>query len=330
MRYMSLEGTVMVDCGTPLTRKALEKVDFLIVQDMFMTETAKLADVILPASSSLEKEGTFVNTERRIQRFYKAMEPLGESKPDWEIIQDIANALGATWNYRSPAEIMEEIRKLCPIFAGVTYERLEGYKSLLWPVSEDGKDTLLLYVDRFATYDGKATLFPISWKPPELRDGVHKVVLNTGRVLEHFHIGNMTRRVEGLRKKLPEQYVEVSLSLAKKYSIKDGDLVLIKSKFGGEIKARAVINEKLREDEIFIPLFAPDITSTVNNLTGNVIDGASGTPGYKDTPVLIEKISEGSGESPIPKDNWRFHVKERRKQMGIEVEKRWKKLGTIL
>jgi len=112
----------MVDCGTPLTKQALEKVDFLVVQDMFMTETAKLADVILPATASLEKDGTFVNTERRIQRFYKAMEPMGDSKPDWEIIQMVANALGANWSYKHPAEIMDEIAKLCPIFAGVAIQ----------------------------------------------------------------------------------------------------------------------------------------------------------------------------------------------------------------
>ncbi|TRM83965.1 formate dehydrogenase subunit alpha [Sulfolobus sp. A20-N-F6] len=323
--YIVGEDTVMVDCGTPLTRQALEKVDFLVVQDMFMTETAKLADVILPATASLEKDGTFVNTERRIQRFYKALEPLGESKPDWEIIQMIANALGANWKYKHPSEIMDEIARLCPIFAGVNYSRLEGFKSLLWPVNEDGTDTPLLYVNAFAMPDGKAKLYTLEWKPPELKDEVHRITVNTGRILEHFHVGNMTRRVQGIMKKVPETFVEISKELATKYSIKDGDLVLVKSKFGGEIKARAIVSERVQGEEIFIPLFASDPSNGVNNLTGQVFDKGSGTPGYKDTPVVIEKIEEGKGKTPLPLDNWRFHVKERKRQIGIEVEKKWKR-----
>jgi formate dehydrogenase major subunit len=323
--YIVGEDTVMVDCGTPLTKEALEKVDFLVVQDMFMTETAKLADVILPAASSLEKDGTFVNTERRIQRFYKALEPIGESKPDWVIIQMVANALGANWNYKHPSEIMDEVAKLCPIFAGVSYSRLEGFKSLVWPVSEDGEDTPLLYVNSFATPDGKAILYPLGWKPPALKDEVHKITVNTGRVLEHFHVGNMTRRVEGLRKRVPETFVEISKELAEKYSIKNGDLILVKSKFGGEIKAKALISERVSGEEIFIPLYASDPSKGVNNLTGMIIDKASGTPGYKDTPVMIEKLEEGNSSTPLPSDNWRFHINERKKQIGIEVEKKWKR-----
>ena len=323
--YIVGEDTVMVDCGTPLTRQALEKVDFLVVQDMFLTETAKLADVILPASASLEKEGTFVNTERRVQRFYKAIEPLGESKPDWEIIQMIAKALGADWDYKHPSEIMDEIARLCPIFAGVNYSRLEGFKSLLWPVNDDGSDTPLLYVNSFATRDGKAVLYKLSWTPPDLKDEVHRVIVNTGRVLEHFHVGNMTRRVEGLRRKVPETFVEISKELASKYSISTGDIVLIKSRFGGELRARAVVSDRVQGDEIFIPIFASDPSKGVNNLTGLEVDRASGTPGYKDTPVVIEKVEGGTGYSPIPLDNWRFHVNERKRQKGIEVERKWRR-----
>lgn len=321
--YIVGEDTVMVDCGTPLTKQALEKVDFLVVQDMFMTETAKLADVILPAAASLEKDGTFVNTERRIQRFYKAMEPLGDSKPDWVIIQMIANALGANWNYNHPSEIMDEVARLCPIFAGVSYSRLEGFNSLLWPVNENGVDTPILYTNSFDTPDGKAILYPLSWKPPELKDEVHRIIVNTGRILEHFHVGNMTGNVGGLRRKVPETFVEVSKELSAKYNINNGDLILVKSKFGGEIIARALVTTRVQGDEIFIPLFASDPSKGVNVITGNVIDKDSGTPGYKDTPVLIEKIGEGNRESPLPMNNWRFHIHERRRQIGIEVQKKW-------
>ncbi|MCG3109711.1 Formate dehydrogenase subunit alpha [Metallosphaera sp. J1] len=320
--YVVGEDTVTVDCGTPLTRKALENVDFLVVQDMFMTETARLADVILPAAASLEKDGTFVNTERRIQRIYKAMDPLGESKPDWEIIQMIANAMGANWTYHHPSEIMDEIARLTPVFAGVSYSRLEGFNSLVWPVNEDGTDTPLLYVNSFATPDGKAVLYPLEWKPRPLKDEVHSIVVNTGRVLEHFHGGTMTGRVEGLRRKFPETFVEISKELAERYSIRNGDLVLVKSKFGGEIKARALVSERVTGEEVFIPLFASEPSKGVNNLTGQEFDKASGTPGYKDTPVVIEKLASGSG-TPLPRDNWRFHVQERKRQVGIEVTKKW-------
>ncbi|MEM0092678.1 MAG: formate dehydrogenase subunit alpha, partial [Saccharolobus sp.] len=306
--YIVGEDTVMVDCGTPLTKQALEKVDFLVVQDMFMTETAKLADVILPAAASLEKDGTFVNTERRIQRFYKAMEPLGDSKPDWVIIQMIANALGANWNYNHPSEIMDEVARLCPVFAGVSYSRLEGFNSLLWPVNENGVDTPILYTNSFNTPDGKAILYPLSWKPPELKDEVHRIIVNTGRILEHFHVGNMTGNVGGLRRKVPETFVEVSKELSAKYNINNGDLILVKSKFGGEIRARALVTTRVQGDEIFIPLFASDPSKGVNVITGNVIDKDTGTPGYKDTPVIIEKIGEGNRESPLPMNNWRFHI----------------------
>ncbi|MEM3291937.1 MAG: formate dehydrogenase subunit alpha [Saccharolobus sp.] len=321
--YIVGEDTVMVDCGTPLTKQALEKVDFLVVQDMFMTETAKLADVILPAAASLEKDGTFVNTERRIQRFYKAMEPLGDSKPDWVIIQMIANALGANWNYNHPSEIMDEVARLCPVFAGVSYSRLEGFNSLLWPVNENGVDTPILYTNSFNTPDGKAILYPLSWKPPELKDDVHRIIVNTGRILEHFHVGNMTGNVGGLRRKVPETFVEVSKELSAKYNINNGDLILVKSKFGGEIRARALVTTRVQGDEIFIPLFASDPSKGVNVITGNVIDKDTGTPGYKDTPVIIEKIGEGNRESPLPMNNWRFHINERRRQIGIEVQKKW-------
>ena len=136
------------------------------MQDIFFSETCRFADVILPASPSLEKEGTFTSTERRIQRLYQVFEPLGDSRPDWQIIQDIANRLGANWNYKHPSEIYDEIASLTPLMAGVTYERLEGYKSLQWPVAADGTDQPLLYTKQFNFPDGKANFFPLPWTEP--------------------------------------------------------------------------------------------------------------------------------------------------------------------
>src|SRR5438445_586222 len=166
----------------------LSKLDFFVVQDIFFSATCRFADVVLPASPSLEKEGTFTSTERRIQRLYQVFEPLEGSRPDWRIIQDIANRLGATWQYQHPSEIYREIASLTPLFAGVTYERLEGFKSLQWPVAADGTDQPLLYTKRFNFPDGKARLFPLTYSQPS--DPVNDefdLHLNNGRLLEHFH-----------------------------------------------------------------------------------------------------------------------------------------------
>src|SRR5438128_1346559 len=167
--YLFGEEIEDVDANTNYVGGALEKLDFFVVQDIFLSETSRYADVVLPASPSLEKEGTFTSTERRIQRLYRVFEPLEGSRPDWQIIQEVANRLGARWHYEHPSEIMREIAALTPLFAGVSYERLEGYRSLQWPVAADGTDEPLLYTERFHFPDGKARLFPVSWTEPSLR-----------------------------------------------------------------------------------------------------------------------------------------------------------------
>ena len=158
--YLIGEEMSIVDSNANYVADAFSKLEFFVVQDIFFSETASFADVVLPASPSLEKEGTFTSTERRIQRLYQVFEPLEGSRPDWQIIQDIANRLGADWHYQHPSEVMDEIASLTPMFAGVTYERLEGYKILQWPVAADGTDQPLLYTEAFPFPDGKARLFP--------------------------------------------------------------------------------------------------------------------------------------------------------------------------
>ena len=147
--YIKGEDTITSDGNANDVGRALSEIPFLVVQDIFFSETAKYANVVLPASPALEKDGTFTNTERRIQRLYQAMEPLGDSKPDWEILQLIANRIGSDWKYSHPSEIMDEIAELTPFFSGVTYERLEGFKSLQWPVAKDGTDSPILFKDKF-------------------------------------------------------------------------------------------------------------------------------------------------------------------------------------
>src|SRR2546428_5492999 len=161
--YVIGEEMSIVDSNANYVSAAFEKLDFFVVQDIFFSNTCRYANVVLPGAPSLEKEGTFTSTERRIQRLYEVLEPLEGCKPDWKITQEIAKRLGAGWTYQHPSEIMDEIASLTPMFAGVNYERLEGYKSLQWPVAADGSDQPLLYTKRFAFPDGKARLFPLEW-----------------------------------------------------------------------------------------------------------------------------------------------------------------------
>src|SRR5205807_165399 len=157
---------------------------------------------------------------------YRVFEPLGESRPDWQIIQEVANRLGAGWQYANPSEIYAEIASLTPLFAGVTYQRLEGYKSMQWPVAADGTSEPLLYTKRFNFPDGKAKLFPLSYSEPvDLPDSEFDLHLNNGRLLEHFHEGTLTYRSEGVREQVPDTFVEVSPELAAERGIQSGSLV---------------------------------------------------------------------------------------------------------
>ncbi len=323
IKAMYVIGEELVETGSDsdYIRKQLEKLDFLVVEDMFMSETAKYADVVLPAAGSLEKEGTFVNTERRIQRIYRVFDPLGNSRPDWEIIQDIANRLGAGWNYRNPSEIMREASELAPIFSGVSYDRLEGFRSLQWPVSEDGKDTPLLYTETFNFPDGKARFYPLGYTPPISADEEFDLHLNNGRILEHFHEGNETYRSAGLREKVPNTFVEVSPELANERGLRDGDLVRITSRWGS-IKVRVLVTNRVTGKELYIPMNSSG-ESGVNNLTSRLMDPAAHTPAYKELPVRMEKLEDGHGMSPMPRTNPRFGKPH--PQIGVMVEMKWQR-----
>jgi formate dehydrogenase major subunit len=231
--YLCGEEMSIVDSNANYVSAAFGKLDFFMVQDMFFSATCKFADVVLPACPSLEKEGTFTSTERRIQRLYQVFEPLEGSRPDWQIMQQIANRLGANWNYQHPSEVMDEIASLTPMFAGVNYERLERYNSVQWPVAPDGADEPLLYTKRFNFPDGKARLFPLLWREaPERPDAEFDLLLNNGRLLEHFHEGNLTYRSPGIKQKTPDTFVEVSPELAQERGIESGSLVQLTSRHG--------------------------------------------------------------------------------------------------
>jgi formate dehydrogenase major subunit len=320
--YIFGEELSLVDSNANYVSDALSKLDFFVTQDIFFSNTCQYADVVLPASPSLEKEGTFTSTERRIQRLYQVFEPLGDSRPDWRIIQDIANRLGANWNYDHPSDIYREIAALTPIVAGVTYERLEGFKSLHWPVAPDGTDQPLLYTKQFATPDGKAKLFPLSFtQPSDQPDAEFDLHLNNGRLLEHFHEGNMTYRVEGIERNTPDTFVEVSPELAKDRAIESGTWVRLTSRYG-QVRVRALVTARVTGKELYMPMNS--VASPVNHLTSSHTDCVTHTPAYKETSVHLTVLPE-IGESPLPRTNHRFgHPTP---QHGVEVERKWKANG---
>ncbi|WP_110927954.1 formate dehydrogenase subunit alpha [Bacillus massiliglaciei] len=319
--YLFGEDMAIVDSNINFVDNQLEKLDFFVVQDVFFSKTAQFADVILPAAPSLEKDGTFTNTERRIQRIYQVFEPVGESKPDWMIFQEIANRLGADWDYKHPGEIMEEVARLTPIFAGVSYDRLEGFNSQVWPVSKDGVDTPLLYKEKFGFPDGKARLSPVDWTEPVHAGEEFDLHLNNGRLLEHFHEGNLTYRSKGISHKVPHPWLEVSPEVAEERGIEDGALVRLTSPYG-QVKVRAVVTDRVIGNELYLTMNSREDHEMVNRLTSSYHDKITHTPSYKEMEVKME-VLEDKGESPLPKVNHRFG--NRMPQISVRVEEKWQR-----
>ena len=318
--YLIGEEMSIVDSNANYVGDAFSKLEFFVVQEIFFGVTCQYADVVLPATPSLEKEGTFTSTERRIQRLYEVFEPLAGCRPDWQIIRDVANQLGAGWNYQHPSEIMDEIASLTPMFAGVSYERLEGYKSLQWPVAADGSDQPLLYTKQFFFPDGKARLFPLQWlEYPEQPDAEFDLHLNNGRLLEHFHEGNLTYRTEGIREKTPDTFVEVSPELAAERGIQTGTWVQLTSRYG-KVRVRALMTDRVHGKELYMPMNS--VESPVNRLTSSNTDPVTHTPAYKEASVRMTVLPE-IGDNPLPRTNSRWgHPTP---QHGVEVERKWKR-----
>jgi formate dehydrogenase major subunit len=319
--YVFGEELSLVDSNANYVADNLAKLEFFVMQDIFFTATCRFADVVLPACPSLEKEGTFTSTERRIQRLYEVFEPLEGSQADWKIIRDIANRLGANWKYDHPADIYREIAALTPMFAGVTYERLEGFKSLQWPVAADGSDQPLLYTKQFPTPDGKAKLFPLlPTEPTDQPNAEFDLHLNNGRLLEHFHEGNMTYKVPGIREKTPDTFVEVSPELATERGIQSGTWVQLTSRYG-KVRVRALVTDRVTGNELYMPMNS--VESPVNRLTSSHTDAVTHTPAYKETSVRLLLLPEAPGNNPLPRTNSRWGNPT--PQSGVEVERKWKR-----
>ena len=281
------ENPVVSDPDANHVVKALEKIELLIVQDIFLTPTAKLADVVLPGVSFAEKDGTFANTERRVMRVRKAVEPVGDSSQDWQIIQDISNRFGFQMDYDSPEEIFKEIAELTPSYAGMTYERLEG-PGLQWPCpSLEHPGTPYLHKNGKFTR-GKGLFHAIDYKPPaEVIDADYPFWMTTGRVYAHYHTGTMTRNSKSLDFEFPEGFLEINPSDAKTLDLQDGHRIKIASR-RGEIETGVMITERVEKGVVFMPFHFEE--ANVNKLTNPAYDPIAKIPELKVCAVKLAKV----------------------------------------
>ncbi|MEE8390266.1 MAG: molybdopterin dinucleotide binding domain-containing protein, partial [Anaerolineae bacterium] len=299
--YIVGENPVMSDPDSNHIRECLAACEFLVLQEIFPTETAAYADVLLPGVSFAEKDGTVTNTERRVQFVRQAVDPVGESRPDWQIICDLAkrvaedgtrvpdwNAPYAKWNYASPAEVMGEIAALTPIYAGITYERLAQGERLQWPVrSPEQPGTPILHVGTFSR--GLGRFHAVEHVPPaEPPDGDYPMILTTGRVLYHWHGGEMTRRARGLMAVYPEALVEVNPEDAQALGLHDGAGVRVTSR-RGQVEAKAHVTERVPPGVVFGHFHFPD-EQNINLLTIAALDPTAKIPEYKVCAVRVEAI----------------------------------------
>ncbi|MDD4362609.1 MAG: formate dehydrogenase subunit alpha [Atribacterota bacterium] len=285
--FIMAENPAMSDPDLNHAREALKKTEFLVVSDIFMTETAEMADVVLPGVSFAEKDGTITNTERRVQRFHKAVEPIGNAKPEWQIICDLSQKMGYKMKYNNPAEIMEEIASLTPIYGGIFYPRLEK-EGLQWPCPDiNHPGTKFLHKDKFSR--GKGKFFPIEYRDAaELPDDEYPLIFTTGRVLYHFHTGTISRKSKGLNEVYKEALVEISPNDAKELKIKDGEMVEVTSR-RGKIKAKAKVTDKSGKGVVFMNFHFHE--AAANLLTNAALDPVSKIPEYKVCAVKIKKVS---------------------------------------
>ena len=289
--YIMGENPMVSDPDLSHVEGSLENLDFLVVQDIFMTETAALADVVLPATSWAEKDGTFTSTERRVQYIRKAVDAPGEARSDWEIISDIATRMGSDlFNYSSPQEIFEEVRTVTPQYAGMNQERLSKPEALHWPCpDETHPGTPILWGEQFATPDGLGVLMPIEFIPAaELPDEEYPFTLTTGRILFHWHTGSMTRRSATLDREVPTGYVEINTEDAAEMGIKNKEMVRVKTR-RGEIEIAARVTPDIMKGIIFVPFHF--VECAANTLTQSfALDPAAKMPEFKVSAASLEKM----------------------------------------
>jgi len=285
--YILGENPLVSDPDLNHAQKSISNLDFLVVQDIFMTETAQLADVVLPSKCFAEKEGTFTNSERRVQRVRKAVDPPGQAKDDWQITAEIATRMGVAMPYASSQEIMQELAAVTPSYAGIDYERIEQV-GLHWPCpSKDHPGTPILHREQFTR--GKGLMHAIDYKGPvEKIDSEYPMSLTTGRILYHYHTGTMTMKSEGLNERAPACFVEISSEDARSYELEDGVMVKVESR-RGDIQAAVKVSDQAVPGTIFIPFHFAQ--AAANKLTNAALDPVSGIPELKVCAVRISKAA---------------------------------------
>ena len=285
--YIIGENPMVSDPDLNHAAACLKHLDFLVVQDIFLTETAQLADVVLPSRCFAEKNGTFSNTERRVQLVRKAVEAPGECKDDWQILCEIATRMGTPMAYAGSREICEEIARVTPSYAGITYDRIAA-EGLHWPCpTPEHPGTPILHREQFTR--GRGMFHAIDYTPPaELTDDEYPLYLTTGRVLYHYHTGTMTMKSAGLNERVPECFVEISPKDAALYDLTDGAEVEIASR-RGKITAKIQVSPKAVNGTVFIPFHFAQ--AAANRLTNAVLDPVSKIPEYK---VCAVKLSQAA------------------------------------
>jgi formate dehydrogenase major subunit len=283
--YVMGENPIQSDPGTEHVKKALASAELLVVQDIFLTPTAELAHVVLPGGSFAEKDGTFSNTERRVMRVRQAIDPVGDSRPDWQIIQELSNRFGYPMAYDSPEAVMREIASLTPAYGGITYDRLEG-EGLQWPCpTAEHPGTKFLHEGMFSR--GKGLFHPIEYRPPaEIVDEEYPFWLSTGRVFAHYHTATMTRNSPSLDAEIREGCLEVHPEDADSLGVFEGDWVTVTSRRGA-ITARTAITDRVQQGLVFMPFHF--IESNVNVLTNPAHDPIAKIPEFKVCAVKVEK-----------------------------------------
>ncbi|MBI4828086.1 MAG: molybdopterin-dependent oxidoreductase [Nitrospinae bacterium] len=268
-------------------RAAYSKLEFMAVMEIFMTDTAKLADVVFPAASFAEKEGTFTNAERRVQLFGKIIEPLKGTRPDWRILLDLAERMGAPMPFESPARIWDEVAELTPAFAGISHERLAREGGLCWPCpAPDHPGTPVMYEVNFPNGLARFSAPPAS-EPHESPDTQYPFTLITGRRLAHYNNGSMTRRSRGLMRVCAGETLDIHPSDARKLRLRDGGWARVSSR-RGSVAARVKVTDETLEGRVFMSFHFPQ--TPVNFLTSEAVDAEAGTPEYKVTAVRVERM----------------------------------------
>ena len=310
--YIIGQNPVLSAPDLDYVKECLSALDFLVVQDIFFTETAQVADVVLPATSFAEKEGTFTNTERRVQRVREVLEPLEGTRPDWKIITHIAQRIRALdgkddaqwtpagpmdfsgWNYAHPAQVMSEINRLVPIYGGMEYERLEDEGGLQWPCPRHGHPgTPILFREGFEGQKGVFT--PVEYHPlPEQPDEEYPFTLIIGRMLFHYHLGKMTMNSKGLVEARPHCYLEIHPDDAQQLGVDSGDMVRLASR-RGEVTMWVQVTDRSAPGQVFTTFHYAN--SPVNRLTEHPLDSSLE---LKTCAVRIEKIPGEEIEFPVP------------------------------